>query len=250
MSQICYKNNHLKEVIARIDFAQPVQTLNQVILPEEVQKVLKSRYPIFEPSKGLSQGVTISEAGITTDSEEFHQWIYHGENREKTITITQHFITVSLKEYKNYEEFKLDFIQPIEELSKIEGDIFINRTGLRYVNIFPNKTNKYDELSLKFNPMISSSFNSLIDIDNLSRNILISEYLHDETKIRVQSGLFNPDHPAKLKNKEFVLDFDAFVDTPHSFKNVNNLLDSLHHLIQDKFELHITDKLREELNAE
>ena len=250
MTDICYKKNYLSEVIARIDFAQTVATLNQAILPETIQDVIKLRYPIFESIKGMTQGVTITEAGITTDSQEFQQWVYHGENREKTITITQHYITVSLKEYSDYENFKLDVIKPIEEISRLEGEMFINRTGLRYVNIFPNKSNDFAEISSKFNPMISSPFQSIIDSENISRQLLITEYIRDEIKLRIQSGMFNPDYPAKIKNKEFVLDFDAFIDTPHSFQNINGLFDSLHKAIEDKFEAIITDETRAELNAE
>lgn len=249
MTEICYKKNYLAEVIARVDFAQPVATLNQAVLPENIQNVLKSRYPIYEPSKAMAQGVTFTEAGVTTDSQEFQQWVYHGENREKTITINQHYISVSLKEYKDYPNFKLDVIEPIQEISNTEGEIFINRTGLRYVNIFPSLTNDYSEISKRFNRMIASTYEGIVDIENLSRHIQISEYIHDEIKLRIQSGIFNPDYPAKVKNKEFVLDFDAFMDTPHGFTNMNNIFDSLHKTIEDKFELLITNQLRDELNA-
>ena len=97
MSEICYKKNYLKEVVARLDFAQPVEALKNPVLPRNVQQALKYRYPIYEPNKALTQGVTFTNEGIKTDQIEFHQWVYHGENREKTITISQHYITVSLK---------------------------------------------------------------------------------------------------------------------------------------------------------
>ena len=249
MSEICYPKNHLQEVVARIDFSSPIKALDEAVLPDKVQKILKQRYPIFESSKGRSQNIIFDENGVQTTSQDFQQWIYHGENREKTITVTQDFITVSIRQYKSYDEFKLDVIDPIAEISKIEGNVFINRTGLRYVNVFPNITNTYDEVSEKFHPMISSPFKNIIDADGLSRILNISEYITDEVKCRIQSGIFNPDYPAKIKNREFVLDVDAFIDTPHSFTNINELFDSLHNVIQSKFEQCITDKLRDELNA-
>lgn len=249
MSEICYKKNHLQEVVARIDFSSPIKALNDAVLPEKVIKALKSRYPIFESSKGRTQNIVVSEQGVETIIQEFQQWIYHGENREKTITVTHDFITVSIREYKSYEEFKLDVIEPIEEISKIEENISINRTGLRYINVFPNISNTFGEVAEKFHPMIALPFNNIIDENNLSRIINISEYIEDEVKCRVQSGMFNPDYPAKIKNKEFVLDMDAFIDTPHPFSNINQLFDNLHKSIQNKFEQCITDNLRGELNA-
>jgi uncharacterized protein (TIGR04255 family) len=250
MSEICYQKNYLQEVVARIDFAAPLEALNAPVLPDKVQKALKSRYPIFESTKAVSQNVIIHHQSIHTDRREVQQWKYHGENREKSITVSPDFIIVSIKQYRDYEEFKLDVIEPIEEISKIEGNIFINRTGLRYINIFPNKTNKYDELIDKFHPTIASPFSNIIDANNLSRKVQLSEYINDEVKCRIQSGIFNPDYPAKIKNKEFVLDLDAFIDTPHSFANINELFDSLHNVIQNKFEDLITTKLRDELNEQ
>lgn len=250
MSEICYKKNYLQEVVAVIQFASPIQALNEAVLPEQIQAILKGRYPIFESQKATTQNVIFNGQGMETNSSEFQQWLYHGETREKSIAVTQDSITVSIKQYKSYDEFKLDVIEPIEEISKLEGNIYIVRTGLRYVNVFPSKTNEYDELKQKFHPMISSSFNNIIDPNNISRLINVSEYIHDEVKCRVQAGIFNADYPAKIKNKEFILDIDAFIDTPHNFANINKLFDSLHSVIQGKFEQNITLAAREELNAE
>lgn len=250
MPEICYKKNHLQEVVARIDFSAPIKELNEAVLPENVQKVIKSRYPIFEPSKGLIQDFVFNEQGVEAKQKEFQQWVYHGENREKTITVAQDFITVSIKQYSDYDEFKLDVIEPIEEISKIDLNISIKRTGLRYVNVFPSKSQSYEEIATKFHPMIAAPFSNIEDVDRLSRMVGITEYIQDEVKCRVRSGIFNPDFPAKIKNREFILDIDAFIDTPHRFSNINELFDSLHVVIQGKFEALILDGLRGELNAE
>lgn len=249
MSEICYAKNHLQEVVAVIQFASPISALNEAVLPEKVQAILKARYPIFESQKATTQNVIINEQGIQTNSSEYQQWVYHGETREKSIAVTQDSITVSIKQYKSYEEFKLDVTEPIEEISKIEGNVYIARTGLRYVNVFPNISNEYNEIIKKFSPMISSPFSNIVDAENLSRLINISEYIHDEVKCRVQSGIFNADYPAKIKNREFILDIDAFIDTPHNFTNINKLFDSLHAVIQSKFEQNITQVAREGLDA-
>lgn len=250
MAEICYKKNCLQEVVARIDFSAPIAALNEALLPEKIQQVLKSRYQIFEPSKAFTQNIVFNKEGVESKRNEFQQWVYHGKNREKTITVSHESIIVSIKQYTNYDEFKLDVIEPIEEISKIDTNIHIKRTGLRYVNVFPNQTNSYAELGEKFHSMIASSFACIDDVGNLSRMIGITEYIHDEVKCRVQSGIFNSDYPAVIKNREFVLDIDAFIDTPHRFSNINELFDSLHVVIQGKFESLISKKLRDELNAE
>ena len=250
MNEICYKKNFLVEVVARIDFAGPAESLKGVVLPDEVQNTIKSRYKIYEPSKKKRQGIEITDQGVSAKSEEFHQWVYHGESREKSITIDQHSVVVSLKQYKQYPDFKLDVIEPIRKIVELEGNIYINRTGLRFVNIFEGLTPTFADMKKYFHPMISTSFDNIFDAEHCSRNFLITEYLHDEAKMRIQSGIYNPDYPAKIKKKDFIVDIDAFVDTPHSVANVDDLFDKLHTLIQGKFELCITDNMRKILNEE
>lgn len=250
MKEICYKKNFLVEVVARIDFSEPAESLKRVVLPEEIQNAIKSRYKIYEPSKAKHQDIEISEQGISEKSEEFHQWIYHGESREKSITINQRSIVVSLKQYKKYDDFKLDVIEPIRKIVELEGSIYISRTGLRFVNIFEGLTPTFSDIRRYFHEMISTSFDHLLDAEHCSRSFLITEYLHDEVKMRLQSGIFNPDYPAKIKKKDFIVDLDAYVDTPHSAAKVGDLFDNLHTLIQRKFELCITDDMRRILNED
>ncbi len=248
MKEICYKNNFLVEVVAKIDFAKPISSLNEAVLPEKIQEAIKARYKIYEPSKTVLQGIKISPQGVSSEQEEFNRWVYHGENREKSITISRDSIDVSLREYKNYDEFKLDVIAPVNKITELEGNIYISRTGFRFVNIFAGLTGTYKDISKYFHPMISSSFKNIINSEQCSRNFLITEYIHDEIKVRLQSGIYNPDYPAKIKKKDFIIDIDAYIDTPHSVSDANKLFDGLHKVIQDKFELCITKALRGVLN--
>jgi uncharacterized protein (TIGR04255 family) len=98
--------------------------------------------------------------------------------------------------------------------------------------------------------MLACSFDNLISSESCSRNFLVSEYLYDEIKLRMQTGIYNPDYPAKIKKLDFIIDLDAFIDTPHVVHNVESFFDDIHEKIQEKFEECITDKLRGVLNGE
>ena len=94
---------------------------------------------------------------------------------------------------------------------------------------------------------LSCSFENLIDSGACSRNFLVSEYLYDEIKLRMQTGIYNPDYPAKIKKLDFILDLDAFIDTPHVVTDVEGFFDDIHEKIQEKFESCITDEMRKVL---
>lgn len=129
----------------------------------------------------------------------------------------------------------------------LNKELVVSRTGLRYVNMFDNK----EDIDLKenFNPMISAPFSHLINDNELNRLVTISEYIiNHEIKMRIQSGILNPDYPAKIKNKNFLLDIDAFIEQPHYFNNLEKTFEDLHSEIQTKFENLITDKMRKKLN--
>ena len=71
--------------------------------------------------------------------------------------------------------------------------------------------------------------------------------MYDEIKLRMQTGIYNPDYPAKIKKLDFILDLDAFIDTPHVVTDVEGFFDDIHEKIQEKFESCITDEMRKVL---
>lgn len=253
MKDICYKNNFLSDVIVRVDFFPHVKVFTESMLARSVIETIKSRYPIYEPQKGIMRQLSINMSdevgGISDSSAEFNKMVFHGENREKTITVTPESVIFSLKSYKDYNNFKLDIVDPVEKIINVEKDIQISRTGLRFINVYKELISNYEDVEKFFSPMVAKPFSKLIDHGNCSRNIILTEYLLDEIKLRVQAGIFNQNYPAKIKNKEFILDLDAYIDIPHVVSDTCGYFDKLHAAIQEKFEAYITDDLREYLNG-
>lgn len=247
-SSICYKNNYLIEVVARMDFLEEAKCLSGKVLPGEIHEAIKKRYDIYEPSTGRIQGVQITDKGVSTQHEEFQQWTFHGAEREKTINISKNDVNVSLKKYNNYNDLKNDVIEPISSIQSLERDAHISRTGLRYINIFDGLISSTEEIRTFFSPMLSGQFSELYEKENCSRSFLITEYIYGEIKIRMQTGIYNPDYPARMKKLDFIIDIDAYVDTPHVFSDVNAIFDELHKKIQMHFESSITETMREHLH--
>jgi len=60
--------------------------------------------------------------------------------------------------------------------------------------------------------------------------------------------MHNPDYPAPIKQKIFVLDLDAFKEGTLSFEEVNDIIPKLHQNIESLFEKAITPSLRGRMN--
>jgi len=249
MEDICYKKNYLAEVVARIDFATPIEALLCEVIPPDIHAAIKEHYSIYEPGKITKHGVHITDESVVSNKKEIQQWVYHGEDRGKSIIVSAHSFIVTFKSYKDYDNFKENIIDPIKKIIDLEKNIQIKRTGLRFVNIYTDIIKSFQEVNSYFHPMISSSFLNLIDSGNCSRNLLISEYIYDEIKLRMQSGIYNPDYPARIKKFDFIVDLDAYIDTPHITNNVEGLFDDIHSKIQEKFEACITNDMRRVLNG-
>lgn len=243
----CYKKNYLVSVVSNINFLDEIKGLDEKILPPSVQSVIKDQYPLYEPSTGISQGVYIGNNSITTKKEEFHNWVYHGKDREKTLTLNKQSLNVTLRQYNDYTHFKRDVVNPINAIKTIDEGRYIGRTGLRFVNIF-NIIESIDDVAKYFSPMMRGPFSGIPNIDECSRSILITEYTHEDIKVRIQSGIYNPDYPARMKRLDFAVDIEAYIDTPHVFGEIGDVIDKLHGKIQSHFESAITEEMRAKLN--
>jgi len=101
---------------------------------------------------------------------------------------------------------------------------------------------------LDWRDYIESSMLSLFafpqDKAKLSRIFHILEYAFEEFNIRYQFGMNNPDFPAPIRQRIFVLDMDAYHQGAITPAEIGAALDKYHGSIQDLFEQSITDGLR------
>lgn len=246
MSEICYKRNFLKKVIARVDFAQPLSDLSHESLIEVIKEI-KKRFPIAEQATAYQQGIEITGQDIKQSKTEFPEWNFHGANREKTLKLNKLFLQIMLTKYASEADFKDDLINPISQILNSRTDVIIARTGVRFVNIFDFEIDSFQRIKDYFSETVSASSAAITKLDECVRSFLINEYLIGETKVRVQSGFFNPDYPAVIKRRHFVLDIDAFIDFPHQIRDVASYFGEFHTKIQAMFEANITQKLRDEV---
>lgn len=246
MSEICYKKNYLKQVIAKVDFAQPLADLTTESLIAAVEAI-KKRFPIAEQATAFQQGIEITGEQVKSSKSEFPEWNFHGLDRDKSVKINQHFLQILLTKYKSEVDFKDDLIAPISQVIGSRPTALISRTGVRFINIFDFAIDSFQKTREYFPESISGHISSLLNPEECIRSFLVNEFLIDNIKVRMQSGFFNPDYPAVIKRHHFVIDIDAYIDSPHQIKDVEGYFKEFHTKIQGLFELHITQKLRDEV---
>lgn len=133
---------------------------------------------------------------------------------------------------------------------KVNPELIIQRTGIRFINIFDFPLLTLQNANEYFSDSISTHLTTNNKTTSLSRSFLINEYVYDEIKLKQQTGYYNPDYPALVKRPNFVLDFDAYIDFPHQINNTESYFSTLHAKIEEHFESCIKDRLRSEvLNA-
>lgn len=248
LQSICYKKNHLKEVIARIDFVSPISTLSSE-LPKNVSQVALAHFPIQEPRKAVMQTIQLGQEK-PSEREEFTQWGFFGVNREKSLTITRDAIFVSYSQYTNYEEFRKEFIEIVKVLFNTFDQSQPSRLGLRYINEIEIAEEK-DCLNWKkyFSKDILGLFNYSIKEAKPTRIFHNFEVAYSDFNLRFQFGMHNPDFPAPIKRKIFILDYDASYMGLLDTSSIDTYLDKFHNSIQVVFEQNITDNFRKKMNG-
>jgi len=213
-----------------------------------VKDVLK-RFPIFEPQKAVQQQVQLSKDEVSSKRTEYTEWKFFGKNREKELRITPSTILVVCKDYSSYEKFKDDFLSICNMISKTFDEAQASRIGLRYVNHLRLKTGD----PIKWNGYISSEllglFSFKIPDARFARLFHMLEFSFANFLLRFQFGMPNPDYPAPIKQKIFVLDLDAFRHDLLNLAQLDTDLDNFHLEIQKLFESSITEKMRKILNG-
>jgi uncharacterized protein (TIGR04255 family) len=150
--------------------------------------------------------------------------------------------------YTTYEDLKEDFLAVFGPFTASYPEAIINRVGLRYVNEIVLDESGPTDWTNYIDEHLIGVFEFFPNRENLSRMFSVSELNYGDLQLRFQFGMHNPDYPAPIKRKSFVLDLDAYAMGMMESKNVELFVDSAHAKIQDLFERSITAKLRERMD--
>ena len=152
--------------------------------------------------------------------------------------------------YDKFDSFTEDFESILTSLYKFKNDIQIKRFGLRYINNISNVPGN----PLEWEHLINANLLSILNIPREKKHIARAfhslELNCGDYNVRFQYGIHNPDFPAPIKKKEFILDFDAYYGGIMSKADIEDFFPKFHLSIQELFEDSITEDYRKVLNNE
>ena len=243
-----YKRAFLAAAIVRADFATLLPTLAKT-LPPKIDKVVKHRFPLFEPRAFVKAELAAGPKGIASESRgEGMEWVYHGERRQKTVTIAEDHVDIGYTEYESYADLRSDFLSILDILASTHEGIQISRLGLRYINHIRLPEG---EDPLDWAPYVSERLLGILaiadDRTRIARAFQNVTLQMGSMVLKFQSGLHNEDYPARIVKKVFTLDYDAYYGGLLEPQEASTHLDAFHAKIEEQFESHITQRLREML---
>jgi len=202
---------HLEEVIIRVDFLKPVDSLIES-MPPELNAAIMSSFPIAEPKDLIAEELQIKNEGVDRKRTAIKEWDFYGREREKRFCITRDFFFIVYTKYESFEVLKSEFLKATDVLFKIIPDLQGKRIGLRYINKI--KVAEGDLFS--WESIVNKNLLSIFDVPSdedkskMARAFHNLELNYNNFNLRFQYGMHNPDFPAPIRQKLFILDFDAY----------------------------------------
>jgi len=247
--RIHYKKTFLNKVVVRVDFASPVELL-QKRLPPVVSGALLTTFPISEPQKVVGKELKIGPEDTQERAFEQMNWMYYSKDKQKQACLSKDFFWISYGVYDSFEQLKGDFLPILEGLFKSIEELQVKRVGLRYIDhITFDERNVFD-----WSEYLDGSLLSAFSIPRYEKPILraFSNFTvgGEDMVLKLQYGMHNPDFPAVIKKKLFIIDTDAYTEGLLELSDIHTKLDKFHDAIGNLFEKLITDKLRDVMGVE
>lgn len=249
-----YARPFLNKVIVKADFALPPKALLDTI-PVSVNRVAMEHFPIKEPPAKMKQvevlveGRGNGEPAVAQKTAEVSAWVYWGRNREKRLMLNRDEYWIEYGKYENYQALREEFVSIARELFACEDGMQIQRLGLRYINVIRLDEPKPTDWKRYLSSNLLSSFKIQPNQEIIARAFHTLELNYGDIGLRFQYGMHNPDYPAPIRQKVFVLDYDGFhLGLIENLEDLRRYLDSFHEMISQMFEANITDNLRKRMS--
>lgn len=239
-----YPNPYLTNVIARVDFASPID-LPDKGPPSSILTPITAIYPIYEEDMEIEATITVGGAVAPqpqTPRKVIKLW---SKDRNKWCTLGRDHIALEYKKYQSFSVMTGDFNTVFNPVVKRFTQVHAKRVGLRYVNSIDLKdeTDVFD-----WSKYLAETLTATLgDPKDLLRSFHVIERNHGDFRSKLQYGMMNPDYPAPIKRKIFIIDTDHVNDNVLDPDEVRRTLPEMHKAAKLLFESVIKDGLREKM---
>jgi uncharacterized protein (TIGR04255 family) len=163
------------------------------------------------------------------------------------LTITPNAVLVQRQKYSTYEELKTEFFDVLNAFLDVYSDAVISRFGIRFINEITLDVGAPTNWDGYLNAQLLATLAFFPNPNELCRVFNIVELNFGDLNLKFQFGMHNPDYPATIKRKSFILDLDAYYVGLLDRQEIVSNVDRAHEHIQELFERSITAKLREKM---
>ena len=247
--EVCYGKSFLKQVIIKIDFASPLEKLEKGPPVRFVVPITKS-FPIIEPTDVMTAEVAVNPQGIAHKQVTERQWNYFSRERDTQLALAPSNAFIVYNRYTTYENTKEQFGTLVDALGAVFPGTVVSRFGLRYINNIDGLVGDATQWKDFVNDDLVAARAFFGQDDVLTRLVSIAELKYGAVGIRFQYGMPNPDFPATIKRRLFVIDIDASVVEAHELGQTMAYLDEAHVHVQSLFERSIKDALTEKMDVQ
>lgn len=202
---------YLEEVIIRIDFLKPADFVIES-MPAELNSTIMASFPIAEPKELIAEELQISKDAVDRKKIAIKEWNFYGREREKRFCITRDCFFIVYTKYESFDVLKEEFLKVTELFFKLNNELQGKRLGLRYIN----KIKKAEANIFSWDDLLNKNLLSIFEIpveedkSKVARAFHNLEFNYGAFNLRFQYGMHNPDFPAPIRQKLFILDFDAY----------------------------------------
>jgi uncharacterized protein (TIGR04255 family) len=248
LETICYPSNFLKTVRFKIDYS-PILLISKELAPA-FQEEIRPDFPSLEVQQMNKLSATIEKDGVgKSETTQLNMYIFESADKSLKLTITESFLLIECSKYSTFENFKLIIDKIYRSFQKHYKPLNMSRIGLRYINSITFKDGNPFDWDNYISPVLTHAIKNYFgDGAEMARAINQVTINKGEYMLVFTSGIPNSFFPAKISQREFVLDYDCSTNHP-SDETVISSLDLYHHEIQSLFEKSIMGGLRQLMEA-
>ncbi len=240
-----YPHNFLKNVTARIDFVQNYYEISSAV-PSALQEKAKEHFPFMQRKGAMAEQLQIvSETEIKRRHVKENHWFFQSQDGSRTLCVAPNFLWIDYKKYSNFTDLKEAFSSVLDGLYESFPEFSANRFGLRYFNEIDMTDPHLTDWEEFLDGNLLTIFALADDKTKIARAFHNLEMNYGDMHLTFLYGMHNPDYPAPIRKKNFVLDLDAYVVKSQDKESLVGSLQLMHDRIEALFEKSITEKLRE-----
>jgi uncharacterized protein (TIGR04255 family) len=243
-----YGRDFLTLVVLRVDFPSSPLTLTSE--PSDLTRAIQERFPHTTTTPLRDVTVNMTETGADVkESENGTQWVHRpAVDSTKGIALRPTFLSLEFgpADYQGFTDFR-DLVEFLLNALQKAGVKEFSRIGLRYVNEIRLPGRALDWAGVIDEKILTAVLARPMANGRMQRSMHQICEIHDDDQLVLNYGLVNPDFPAPLVQRHFVLDIDCVRQGSVLLAEAIERVQALNDLATSAFESCIGEKLRLEM---